>query len=173
MRVFGSRVGSFLGKGSGMDTDGKRLKALAHAKARLTGSLEVRQSRSITEQRSEHFSALTRWLQAPGLSKQSTATSPIDAQPATQTIRQHCICAKRSRDWPQAAIPSGSASGPPRTSGLGPKDISAFLAERAGSCLADQAPFRAMLRVLSHSSRPQRPESENHLFVECDHGENL
>jgi hypothetical protein len=30
---------------------------------------------------------------------------------------QQCICAKPSRDWPQAAIPSGSASGRPRKRG--------------------------------------------------------
>ena len=30
---------------------------------------------------------------------------------------EHCICAKPSRDWPQAAIPSGSASGRPRKRG--------------------------------------------------------
>jgi hypothetical protein len=33
---------------------------------------------------------------------------------------QHCICAKPSRDWPQAAIPSGSASGRPRKRGPPP-----------------------------------------------------
>ena len=33
------------------------------------------------------------------------------------SIGEHCICAKPSRDWPQAAIPSGSASGRPRKRG--------------------------------------------------------
>ena len=34
-----------------------------------------------------------------------------------ESSAEHCICAKPSRDWPQAAIPSGSASGRPRKRG--------------------------------------------------------
>ena len=50
---------------------------------------------------------------------------------------EHCICAKPSRDWPQAAIPSGSASGRPRKRGppAAAANASRSHSEEAGSGL--------------------------------------
>lgn len=84
----------------------------SHSSGRsVSASLRLRDLRRLQPASLPHSRA-NRWPRSSSLLKAKQAQTKLQYEQG-----QHCICAKPSRDWPQAAIPSGSASRRPRKRG--------------------------------------------------------